>query len=113
MIVTTHTHIYQFIGPFNFEILFKNYLREPKFFENSYNIFPCGDVDNPQLQMLYVKEKLHSFGWMSGVGFCLGEYSSDPFKIIVKKFKIIPYAKLGRVIYFLKFFAGIECFDSF
>lgn len=77
--------------------MFKNYLREPKYFDNSYNIFPVGDVENAQLQLLYIKEKLHSFGWMSGVGFCLGEYSNDPFKILVKKFKIFPYAKLGRV----------------
>ena len=110
MIITTQTHIYQFIGPFNFELLFKNYLREPKFFENSYNIFPTGDIDNPQLQLLYVKEKLHSFGWMSGVGFCIGEYSSDPFKIIVKKFKIIPYAKLGRVIKIVLYLLGIKYF---
>jgi hypothetical protein len=89
--------LYQFIGPFNFEFLFKNYLREQKYFDNSYNIFPVGDIDNPQLQLLYSKEKLTSFGWMSGVGFVIGDYSNDPNKILVKKFRIIPYAKLGRV----------------
>ena len=47
--------------------------------------------------MLYTKDKLTSFGWMSGVGYCIGDYSNDPYKIILKKFKIIPYAKLGRV----------------
>jgi hypothetical protein len=56
-----------------------------------------GDVENSQLQLLFVKDKLHSFGWMSGAGYCLGEYSTDPYKIIIKKFKLIPYAKLGRV----------------
>jgi hypothetical protein len=73
-------------------------LREQKYYDNSYNIFPVGDVENSQLQLLYVKDKLHSFGWMSGAGYCLGEYSTDPYKIIIKKFKLIPYAKLGRVL---------------
>ena len=97
IIITTLTHLYQFIGPNNYEILFKNYLREQKYLDHSYNIFPIADIDNPQLQLLYVKDKLHSFGWMSGVGYCIGEYSNDPFKIIVRKFKIFPYAKLARV----------------
>jgi hypothetical protein len=48
---------------------------------------------------------------MSGAGYCLGEYSTDPYKIIIKKFKLIPYAKLGRVIVNNK--QGIKCNEYF
>ena len=96
IVAVTDTHFYQFIGPYNFEQLFKKY-KEPKYIENACKIFPPGDILRSQLQLLYINNQLHSFGWMTGAGFCFGEYSSDPYDILIKNFTIIPYAKLGRV----------------
>jgi hypothetical protein len=97
VIAVTMTHLYQFVGPHKFEHLFKNYVKEPKYFDYSYNIFPQHELDTSQMQMFYSKEKLISFGWMTGSGFCLGNYVNDPKQIIVKNFNIVPYAKLANV----------------
>lgn len=95
IVAVTDTHFYQFIGPYNFEQLFKKY-KEPKYIENACKIFPPGDILRSQLQLLYVNDQLHSFGWMTGAGFCFGPFSVDPYDILIKNFTIIPYAKLGR-----------------
>lgn len=100
IVAVTDTHFYQLIGPYQFEQLFKKY-KEPKYIENACKIFPPGDILRSQLQLLYVDSQLHSFGWMTGAGFCFGTYSNDPYDILIKNFTIIPYAKLGRVLYFI------------
>lgn len=96
VVAVTDNQFYQFLGPSNYENLFKRY-KDQKYFDNSCKVFPPGDIMRSELQLLYLNKTLHSFGWMTGAGFCFGEYSTDPYDITMKNFTIIPYTRIGKV----------------
>lgn len=89
------------MGVNNLEQLFTKYRESDKdkefqrYLDNTWKNFPIGDINKSMMQMLYRKDgSFYSFGWMTSVGFCFGNYSQDPVEKSVSKFVIIPYAKL-------------------
>ena len=68
--------------------------------DNACKIFPISSGKNSlkssTLSLIYAKNVLKSFGWMTESGFCYGEYEGDGLATPAYVFSVFPYVKLKK-----------------
>ena len=95
----TKTKLYQFTGSSGFKQLFEKY-KAQGMLENCCKIFPIGSSKSSlrisQLNMLYKKDLLCSFGWMTESGFCYGDFNMTQSITPAQNFIVFPYVKIKK-----------------
>ena len=99
VIAVTKTKLFQFTGGPGYKTLFESY-KHPGMIENCCKIFPIsngkGGLNTSKLSMLYKRDYLASFGWMTESGFCFGDYPMGSKETCVMNFTIFPYVKIKK-----------------
>ena len=100
IIIVTRTRIYQFSGPGDstFKQTFERYNESPILFNDSCKYFPSLNYKKnlfvTDLDILYKNDRINQFGWKTDSGYCFGTFEFAYLPEDLKKFTVIPFAKI-------------------